>query len=116
MRSRPARTSSGVQLGGALEVRKTCSSLSHCASIIIRNMVVLGTAAGKRRRWWEAWTTQRLRTVLWFTSAALLAVLAAFTVEIAGSQARARHDAEQRFLDRARVSAQLTESLLSSAF
>ena len=55
------------------------------------------------------------RMVLGIAGAALLALLAVFAVELADSQSKARQDVKDRFRDRAKVSASLTESLFGSA-
>jgi signal transduction histidine kinase len=55
------------------------------------------------------------QVVLGVAVAALLALLTVFAVELADSQSKARRDVENRFRDRARASAALTESLFASA-
>lgn len=55
------------------------------------------------------------RMVLGIAGAALLALMVVFAVELADSQSKAHRDVQDRFRDRARVSASLTESLFGSA-
>ena len=55
------------------------------------------------------------RVVLGIAGVALLALMAVFAVELADSQSKAREDVQDRFRDRAKVSASLTESLFGSA-
>jgi signal transduction histidine kinase len=54
------------------------------------------------------------RVLLLVASAAVLAVMVVFAVELVESQGKARRDVENRFRDRAKVTSALTESLFSS--
>ncbi len=55
------------------------------------------------------------RIVLGLAGAALVALMTVFAVALADSQSKAREDVQDRFRDRAKVSASLTESLFGSA-
>src|SRR3712207_1464682 len=57
---------------------------------------------------------QQSRLVVGMALAILIALLVVFAVGLADSQSHARDEVEQRFRDRAEVSAALTEALFSS--
>ena len=62
----------------------------------------------------NGWMTSRPRTLIAIASAFVLAVLAVFTVALLHANANEREDAEQRFRDRAAISASVTGSLFTS--
>src|SRR3954469_16144853 len=54
------------------------------------------------------------RVLLLVASAAVLALMVVFAVELVDSQSKARRDVESRFRDRAKVTSALTESIFGS--